>query len=82
MPTPTNKPIRKVAAGGIAGASITLIVGILNAYVPFFANKPISGEISGAATTVFTFLVAYLVPPAPGETTVVDQAGTAKSATQ
>jgi len=47
-----------VAAGGIAGAFVTLLVGILNAYVPFFATKPISGEIS-TATTVLTFLVVY-----------------------
>jgi len=38
---------------------VTLLVGILNAYVSFFATKPISGEISAGATTVLTFLVVY-----------------------
>jgi hypothetical protein len=82
MPTPTNAPVRKVAAGGIAGAFVTLLVGILNAYVPFFEIKPISGEIAGAATTVLTFLVAYSVRPAPDETTVPNQTGGATSAKQ
>ena len=82
MPTPTSAPVRKVAAGGIAGAFVTLIVGILNAYVPFFASKPISGEIAGAATTVLTFLVAYSVRPDPNETTMLDQGGAVRSATQ
>ena len=80
MPIPTSAPVRKVWAGGVTGAFATLVVGILNAYVPFFAHRPISGEISGAATTVLTFIVAYLVPPAPGETTAVDQTGAVKSA--
>jgi hypothetical protein len=82
MPIPTSAPVRKVSAAGVTGAFVTLIVGVLNAYVPFFAHKPISGEISGAATTVLTFIVAYLVPPAPGETTVVDQTGAVRSAKQ
>ena len=82
MAIPTSAPVRKVAAGGIAGAFVTLLVGILNAYVPFFIHKPISGEISGAATTVLTFLVAYSVRPAPDETTVPDPAGGALSAKQ
>ena len=80
MPSPTGAPVRKVWVGGVTGAFVTLIVAILNTYVPFFVHRPISGEISGAATTVLTFIVAYLVPPASGETTVVDQTGALKSA--
>ena len=80
MPTPTSAPIRKVSAGGVAGALVTVIVGILNAYVPFFADKPISGEISGAATAVFAFVVAYLVQPSPDETKIQDATGAVKSA--
>jgi hypothetical protein len=80
MPTQTYTPTRKVSAAGVTGALVTLIVGILNAYVPFFADKPISGEISGAATTVLTFVVAYLVPPSPSETTFQDASGAVKSA--
>jgi hypothetical protein len=82
MPISTSAPVRKVWAGGVTGAFVTLIVGILNAYVPLFVHKPISGEISGAATTVLTFIVAYLVPPAPAETTVMDQTGAVRSAKQ
>jgi hypothetical protein len=82
MPIPTSAPVRKVSAGGVTGAFVTLIVFILNNYVPFFVHKPISGEISAAATTVLSFIAAYLVPPAPGETTVTDQTGAVRSATQ
>lgn len=82
MSIPTSAPVRKVWVGGVTGAFVTLVVGILNAYVPFFVHQPISGEISGAATTVLTFIVAYLVPPAPGETSVVDPTGALRSAKQ
>jgi hypothetical protein len=66
----------------VTGAFVTLVVAILNTYVPLFIHKPISGEISGAATTVLTFMVAYLVPPAAGETTVTNQTGAVTSAKQ
>jgi Na+/proline symporter len=77
---PTNTPVRKVTFGAVSGALVTLIVGILNGYVPFFEKKPISGEISGAATTVVSFLVSYLVPPDPNETTTQDSQGNTTSA--
>lgn len=79
-PTPTTTPVRKVTFGAISGALVTLIVGILNTYVPFFEQKPISGEISGAATTVVSFVVSYLVRPDPSETTTQDQEGETTSA--
>jgi len=82
MPIPTRTPVRKVWAGGVTGAFVTLIVLILNAYVPMFVHKPISGEISAAATTVLTFVVGYLVPPSPRETTTQDQTGAIVSAKQ
>jgi hypothetical protein len=79
-PIPTNAPVRKVTFGAISGAFVTLIVGILNTYVPFFVSKPISGEISGAATTVVSFMISYLVRPDPNETTTRDQEGNVMSA--
>ncbi len=72
MATPTNKPTRKVVAGGVTGTFVTLVVLILNIYVPIFEQKPISGEIAGLATTVISAIVAYLIPPAPEETTVME----------
>ena len=69
----TYQPVRKVTAGAFTGALVTLLVLILNTYVPFFEKKPISGEISGAATTVLTFIVAYLVPPGKNEAIAVEE---------
>ena len=78
---PTYQPVRKVTAGVFTGALVTLTVLILNTYHPFFRNEDnkISGEISGAATTVLTFIVSYLVPPGRQETLTEDR-GITKSA--
>lgn len=79
---PTNIPSQRVTAGALTGAAVTLLVLFLNTYVPFFKVKEnhIHGEISGAGTTVFTFLVAYLVPPGRGEAILVDENGVARLA--
>ncbi len=78
---PTYQPVRKVTAGVFTGALVTLTVLILNTYHPFFKQKDnkISGEISGAATTVLTFIVSYLVPPGKKEIVVLED-GATKSA--
>ena len=78
---PTHQPVRKVTAGVFTGALVTLTVLILNTYHPFFKQKDnqISGEITGAATTVLTFIVSYLVPPGTKETVVLED-GVIKSA--
>ncbi len=78
---PTYQPIKKVTAGVFTGALVTLTVLILNTYHPFFRqnNNKISGEISGAATTVLTFIVSYLIPPGKKETVVIED-GITKSA--
>ena len=75
----TYQPVRKVTVGAFTGALITLIVLILNTYSPFFEKKPISGEISGAATTLLTFIVSYFVPPGKDEYIALED-GFAKSA--
>ena len=75
----TYQPVRKVTVGAFTGALITLIVLILNTYSPFFEKKPISGEISGAATTLLTFIVSYFVPPGKEEYIALED-GVAKSA--
>lgn len=77
----TLQPVRKVTAGAFTGAFITLIVLILNTYHPFFKqeNNRISGEISGAATTVLTFIVSYLVPPSKKEAIAIEDGVTKSS---
>ena len=78
---PTYQPVRKVTAGVFTGALVTLTVLILNTYHPFFRKEgnEISGEISGAATTVLTFVVSYLIPPGRQETIAIEE-GITKSA--
>ncbi len=77
----TSQPVRKVTAGAFTGALVTLIVLIFNTYHPFFKqeNNQIYGEISGAATTVLTFLVSYLVPPGRKEALAMEN-GVTRSA--
>jgi hypothetical protein len=73
-------PVRKVAYGAISGALVTLMVGILNGYVPFFNKKPISGVMSGAATTIVTLLTSYAVSHGANETMVKGKDGKVESA--
>lgn len=68
LPTETGAPVKKVAIGGAAGVAVFVIVLILNTYVPFFAEKPISGELASGLSTLLTFLASYFTPPSPSET--------------
>jgi len=56
----TGVPAQKVTAGVIAGALTTILVWVLNKY----ANVKLTGEISAAITTLLSFAVSYIVPPA------------------
>lgn len=59
-------PTRKVAVGGIAGALTSILVFVLNEYfLP--AGKPLPAELAAAMTTLFTFIVSYMVPSAARE---------------
>ena len=82
MASQTSVPTRKVVAGGATGAFVTLLIYVLNAYVPFFKTQPITAEAASLATTVLGAVIAYVVPPGPSETTIKDVAtGAVKSAT-
>lgn len=78
---PTYQPVKNVTAGIFTGALITLTVLIFNTYNPFFIEErnQISGEMSGAVTTVLMFIVSYLVPPGRKEMVVIED-GIIKSA--
>ncbi len=78
---PTYQPVKKVTAGVFTGALVTLTVLILNTYNPFFKEESnqISGEMSGAVTTILVFIVSYLVPPGRKEMVVIED-GIIKSA--
>jgi hypothetical protein len=56
-------PTQKVAAGALAGAlSIILVWAAWQ-----FAHVEMSADVASAFTTVLTFGVSYLTPPAAGE---------------
>ena len=55
---PTNKPSRKVAIGGAAGALATIICWASSA----FGGVEIPAEIAVAITALVTFGLQYLVP--------------------
>lgn len=59
-------PTRKVIAGGLAGALVTIIVILANTYwLP--AGKPLPSELAAALTTVLSFIISYVVPPAASD---------------
>lgn len=68
MKEPTKVPSRKVLAGGGVGAFVTLVVWILNTYVPYFSHQPITAEVAALAVTVLSGLTAWGVPPGRYET--------------
>jgi hypothetical protein len=47
-----------------------------------FQTKPITGEVASLATTVLGAMMAWIVPPAGDETTVVDGTGAVRTATK
>lgn len=53
-------PTRKVMVGGITGALSIIVIWIIQES----AKIDIPAEVSSAFTTLITFLVGYLVPPA------------------
>lgn len=61
MKTPHPYPVQKVAASGIAGAVVMIIVWLLNSYLLL---EPMPAEIVAALTTLVSFAVGYFVPPA------------------
>ncbi len=83
MPERTWVPTRKVLSGGAVGAAVTLVVYILNTYVPLFQAHPFSAEAAAMATTALSAMVAWLVPPGASETTIQDSStGAVRTAVQ
>ena len=80
--TPTVLPSRKVSAAAIAASAVTLLVFLLNGYVPAFLAKPISAEVASTAITLITSLVAYFTPPGATEGIVTTSSGGTTTARQ
>lgn len=54
------KPARKVWVGSLVGATVTIIVWIIETA----ANTKVPSAIAVAISTLLTGIVSYLVPPA------------------
>lgn len=73
----TSTPVRKVQAGGLAGALVVIVMWLLSLAKPDMEVPP---GLEAALTTVFSFVVAYLVPPGASEAVIIEEDGDAKSA--
>lgn len=60
-------PTKKVAVGAAAGAISAIVVWALNVFMILPNGVQIPGEIGSALTTILTFVVAYVVPPAASD---------------
>ena len=79
MATSTKAPVRKVTVGGVAGAIVTVIIGVLGQINPDLAEWPEGFE--AALTTIVTFLASYFTPPGTNEAVITDPSGASKSGT-
>jgi hypothetical protein len=80
QPQPTNMPTRKVAAGGIAGAVVAILLYVLQLTLKE-KLPPIPPEVAAALTTIVAGAIAYIVPHGANEAVIVDQEGNTKAAT-
>ena len=55
----SNFPTRKVAAGGVGGSLVIVIVGILGGF-----GVHVDAASAAAASTLVTFAISWLVPEA------------------
>jgi hypothetical protein len=56
----SSKPIRKVAAGALAGAAITVIVFVVKSVL----KAEVPADVASALTVLLTFGISYMTPAA------------------
>jgi hypothetical protein len=54
------KPIRKVAAGALAGASMTVILFVVKSLM----KADVPADVASALTVLLTFAISYMTPAA------------------
>ncbi len=64
--TKGNVPVKKVKAGGLGGAFVTIVVVVLNSYV-LPEDKPLTGEFAAALTMICSWVIAYFTSPGAKE---------------
>ena len=55
-----SKPIRKVAAGALAGAAITVILFVIKSVL----KADVPADVASALTVLLTFGISYMTPAA------------------
>lgn len=65
-------PTRKVKVGVVGGAFSAIVVWVLNDFNLLSGGQDIPPQIALAITTVFTFIISYLVPPSSQDQVVVE----------
>lgn len=58
--SPSSAPVPKVAAAGIAGAFVGIILWAIN----YFYQIEVPAEVASALTTIVAFVAGYMTPPA------------------
>jgi hypothetical protein len=56
----SSKPIRKVAAGALAGATITVILFVIKSVL----KADVPADVASAMTVLLTFGISYMTPAA------------------
>jgi hypothetical protein len=54
----SSKPIRKVAAGALAGATITVILFVIKSLL----KTDVPADVASALTVLLTFGISYMTP--------------------
>ena len=59
----STKPIRKVAAGALAGATMTVILFVVKSVL----KADVPADVASALTVLLTFGISYMTPSADGD---------------
>jgi hypothetical protein len=59
----SSKPIRKVAAGAFAGATITVVLFVIKSVL----KADVPADVASALTVLLTFGISYMTPSADGD---------------
>lgn len=68
---PTALPVRKVAAGGIAGTMATMVIWLYDTCG--LPGAPVAPEVAATLATMASFAASYAMPPAPIETVLAEE---------
>ena len=65
----SSKPIRKVAAGALAGATITVALFVIKSVL----KADVPADVASALTVLLTFGISYMTPAAEDDLLTAEQ---------